>query len=782
MSTFDSRSPAHGGAGKKPDQGEANVGSASPTPARPYGSQALRYFTHGWSPLPAGSRAKPLDKDPYPAGYTGAEGKRPDEDQIAQWVKTRDGYNLALRLPGNIVGVDVDAWKGASEVETMKAITEAHGLLPRTWVTTSRSDSSGIRLFRLPDSVDAKNLSGDINHPTDPERTAGEVIKFNHRVAIVWPSIHPDTGNEYHWLDQTTGEIVSDGTLPKLDDLPELPAEWVDHFLGECSCYAGGYDWSKIKATSGDPVADCFDKWHTKLVSGTYSRHDAALSGSQALVSFRYKSWPGAEEYLRKLEEAFIASATSPGEDQRTEGKARAEWQRMVDGAEKKAPSTSIPRYEEPARAKTKNLTTNEGRRVRLVSLAGIDPKPVRWLWELRAPVGEITLTPGYSGVGKSTFHAWMIAQITRGTLPGIHFGTPKPVIICAREDSWSRTIVPRLIAAGADRNLVYRAEVVSDDDQQLSLTLPADLDGLKAEIQDKGVVLVSIDPLLSVIDKDLDTFKASEVRTALEPLAELADETNGAILGNAHYNKGSAADPILKMANSAAFGEVSRAALAFAKDDDSGQYVISQAKNNLGRLDLPNLTYQLEPATVPTDEGPSEVARLVFTGESQRSVRDILNPHHGQDRTERDTARQIILDALSDGARKWTEVADSIEASGVSEVTGRRARDELKKGGTIVLNVGVWTWELAQPSSPVTKVIKEQQNPGILAQPVIKDFANGDRDLITLITPIHDGREDADQSLITPDDESDLDQPCPECTLSDGRHAWSCPTKPDPM
>ena len=49
--------------------------------------------------------------------------------------------------------------------------------------------------------------------------------------------------------------------------------------------------------------------------------------------------------------------------------------------------------------------------------------------------------------------------MITRGTLDGEFHGTPRSVIV-ATEDPWSETIVPRLIAAGADLNRVYRCDV----------------------------------------------------------------------------------------------------------------------------------------------------------------------------------------------------------------------------------------------------------------------------------------------------------------------------------
>jgi hypothetical protein len=46
------------------------------------------------------------------------------------------------------------------------------------------------------------------------------------------------------------------------------------------------------------------------------------------------------------------------------------------------------------------------------------------------------------------------------GVLPGEYLGQSKAVLVAASEDSWEHTIVPRLMAAGADLDLVYRVEV----------------------------------------------------------------------------------------------------------------------------------------------------------------------------------------------------------------------------------------------------------------------------------------------------------------------------------
>lgn len=324
-------------------------------------------------------------------------------------------------------------------------------------------------------------------------------------------------------------------------------------------------------------------------------------------------------------------------------------------------------------------------RRVRLTPASTIRPRPVYWTWQDRLPVGEVCLTPGRGGVGKSTFHAWVIARLTRGQLPGTYEGTPRPCIIATAEDSWARTVVPRLIAAGANLDLVFRAEVVTEEDDEVSLALPRDCSALEAEIAERGVALLSLDPLMSAISGGLDTHKDREVREALEPLARLADRTGCTILGNAHFRKASASDPLMMAMGSAAFANVVRAALGFARDVNNdgepledGSCVISQIKNNLGRLDLPSIRYRIEPTGIDTEEGPAEVGRFVVVGDTTRSVADVLgHPRASEERTERDEAADWLVGYLTDAGGKAprASVMRDGEAAGFTAATLNRAK-----------------------------------------------------------------------------------------------------------
>jgi 5S rRNA maturation endonuclease (ribonuclease M5) len=115
-------------------------------------------------------------------------------------------------------------------------------------------------------------------------------------------------------------------------------------------------------------------------------------------------------------------------------------------------------------------------RQLWLTPASEITVRPVHWLWQDRAPLGSLTLIGGREGIGQSTLAYTLAAQVTRGILPGRYYGTAKAVIVAATEDSWEHTIVPRLMAAGADLTRVYRVDVITSEDVHTELSLPRDV------------------------------------------------------------------------------------------------------------------------------------------------------------------------------------------------------------------------------------------------------------------------------------------------------------------
>ena len=73
--------------------------------ARPYGDAAVGYWEADWMgvlPLRAGA------KSPPPSGYTGQDGGWPSRVDVQRWAEERPRANIGLRLPDDVIGLDVD--------------------------------------------------------------------------------------------------------------------------------------------------------------------------------------------------------------------------------------------------------------------------------------------------------------------------------------------------------------------------------------------------------------------------------------------------------------------------------------------------------------------------------------------------------------------------------------------------------------------------------------------------------------------------------------------------
>jgi hypothetical protein len=229
-------------------------------------------------------------------------------------------------------------------------------------------------------------------------------------------------------------------------------------------------------------------------------------------------------------------------------------------------------------------------------------------------------------------------------------------------------------------------------------LSLPHDNALLETSIVEHTAALVVIDPLLSVMGEKINTHQSREVRSALDPLARMADRTSSVLLGIAHFNKGSSTDASSLITGSGAFKDVPRSVFGFARDesDDSGGRVMTQTKNSLGP-EGPSLSYVLEEAVVDTKLGPAITSRLAFTGESERSVSDVLreNRNDDEDRTEQDEAATWLVDYLTEHGGE-VAAGDAIKAAtahGFAKRTVQRAR---KRAGVSAVKSGMsggWVW-----------------------------------------------------------------------------------------
>lgn len=323
-------------------------------------------------------------------------------------------------------------------------------------------------------------------------------------------------------------------------------------------------------------------------------------------------------------------------------------------------------------------------RRLRLTRASMIKPARVRWLWDLRMALGALSLIAGPEGLGKSTLAYLIAAMITRGTLPGEFCGRPKTVLVCATEDAWAETIVPRLMAAGADLDRIIRMEVINRDDVAIGLELPADLDDIKHTAKEEDAVLLLLDPLLSRLSENLDTHKDAEVRRALEPLVKTLEEARIAALGLIHLNKGGASSVLDRVMASKAFTAVARSVsvvITDPDDDDHRRRLFGTPKNNLGPSDMSTLTFTIEEAVIPTADGPTKTGFVKWGENSTASIQEAMDttaagPGMSSVLTE---AVDWLSDVMEKEARiRSADVKARATKAGIKESTLVRARKKL--------------------------------------------------------------------------------------------------------
>ena len=170
----------------------------------------------------------------------------------------------------------------------------------------------------------------------------------------------------------------------------------------------------------------------------------------------------------------------------------------------------------------------------------------------------------------------------------------------------------------------------------------------------------------------------------------------------------------------------MSRAILAFARDDENDCFVISQEKNSYGRIDLPSLEYQIESETIDTPSGPVDTGKLVFTGHSSRSVREIL-AHQSVDRAPaRTEAEEFLRDYLKDGPQPVPSIKEEARCAGITDSALRKARIRIcQKPKKLGMSSG-WCWALeSDPSKPLEDAEGDPFKKGSPSAPSVVGNAN---------------------------------------------------------
>ena len=334
---------------------------------------------------------------------------------------------------------------------------------------------------------------------------------------------------------------------------------------------------------------------------------------------------------------------------------------------------------------------------VLLLNGAELNPAPVQWLWPGWLALGKMHTLAGEPGGGKTSIAMTFGATVTvGGQWPDGQSCSPGNILIWSGEDDPADTLVPRLLAAGADITRCYFVAGTRIDGQVQSFDPARDMSALEARSKQIGdVKLLIVDPVVSAVLGD--GHKNTEVRRSLQPLVDLASRLNAAVLGISHFSKGRAgSDPASRVIGSIAFTAVARVVLVAAKvkaEDGVDYRILARGKSNLGPDDG-GFEYQIE----QSEPIPGIFASYVAWGKSvagtarellAEPVTDDNTENHGTARAEAET---FLIELLKDGPSPTKYVEKQAKEAGISWRTVRRASDALhiKKRKL----QGTWYWD----------------------------------------------------------------------------------------
>ena len=354
--------------------------------------------------------------------------------------------------------------------------------------------------------------------------------------------------------------------------------------------------------------------------------------------------------------------------------------------------------------------------RVSLVRGDTITPEAVEWLWRGWLAGGKLHILGGQPGTGKTTIATALAATVTiGGRWPDGAHAEQGNVVIWSGEDDPKDTIVPRLLAAGADMTRVFIVSGLVDGGERRTFDPATDSCLLgEALAQVGGARLMVVDPIVSAVAGD--SHKNAEVRRSLQPLVDLAMRYRCALLGITHFTKGTAGrEPVERITGSLAFGALARlvmvTAKAEAKDDEPARRFLARAKSNIGP-DGGGFVYDLRQGEL--DGHPDIEASAVLWGQAlQGTARDLLadaERPEDDEQAERQDAAGWLRDLLGYGPMKTKEVRKAADDSGFSWRTVQRA---MRRAG-VESRLGGFgqpaTWRLASrattdQNSPVAPV-----------------------------------------------------------------------------
>jgi len=342
-----------------------------------------------------------------------------------------------------------------------------------------------------------------------------------------------------------------------------------------------------------------------------------------------------------------------------------------------------------------------DARIVKIRCGADIKPLAVDWLWPGWLPAGKLTILAGAAGTGKTTLALGLGAVVTTGgRWPDAAASTKRGnVLVWSSEDVADDTLVPRLIASGADLSRCHFIEGIVQHGESVPFDPSQDIPELHRAVERiGGAALLIIDPIVSAVAGDMH--RANDVRRSLQAVVDFAEAHSCAVIGITHFAKGGAGKaPQDRVIGSQAFGALARMVLITAKEEGSSRRVLARAKSNIAPDDG-GVAYSIDLVTIG---GGIAATYAVWDGVIEGTAREILGNVEIDEESDggaRDDLEQMLIDIITDAGGSMTTKALMAEVrdSGHSWDTAKRLKKSMGIESRKLSMGGPWMWFLPAP------------------------------------------------------------------------------------
>lgn len=476
-----------------------------------------------------------LDKKPAIDGWQ--EKATTDAAQIRAWFTA----NFPAAIPGiqldksNLFVVDLDRHPGGAD--GTKNFKEFRGENPAPQCPMVKTPSGGFHLyFKQPDGERLTNRAGSFPAGIDCRGKGGWTVGPG---AVFGP---------WQWV----------GDARKIAAAGPVPGWILEAVKARKNDYATSPSVGDVGKRERAYAEAALSKAANQVAGSPQGRRNSELNTAAfCMATMVARDWIGGATVEGRLLDAATACGLPAIEARNTikSGLQAGLKEPHADLPERELPKTNGAAH--PRQAHIPPQPDDAKRTAVLVRADKLKPESIDWAWKNRLAFGKLAVLAGDPGLGKSTMLVEIAAlHSVGGNFPcGEGRAQQCETLFLTAEDGLRDTLVPRLMAAGADRSKIHfltGTKIEGTDDESL-FDLSRDIAALRAVLKENpNIRILIIDPLTAYLGAT-KAKENSEVRRVLAPLVKLIEETNVLAIANNHLNK-SAGKALYRVLDSIAF------------------------------------------------------------------------------------------------------------------------------------------------------------------------------------------------------------------------------------